>query len=825
MSTLQREHVNNMIIENLLNLFIPERYRQTRFSSRRIRRRVVFKHGDCNVVQENVAKRRRRYLQDIFTTLVDAQWRWTLLVFALNFLLSWLMFAIVWWLIVYTHGDLDKVNLGNATWTPCVTSIHSFTSCFLFSVETQHTIGYGAKQVTEECPEAIFILCLQSIVGVMIQAFMVGIVFAKLSRPKKRTQTLLFSRNAVICQRDGELCLMFRVGDMRRSHIIEAHVRAQLIRKKVTLEGELLPFYQQELKVGGDGIEDKIFFIWPTTIVHKINPMSPLYTLSAADMLRERFEIVVILEGVIESTGMTTQARSSYLPNEILWGHRFETLVSFKKETGEHEVNYGLFNNTYEVHTPLCSAQALDQLLAIHGTTKSNAEELFLATDYRPISLLSSLSKVLERLIHQQITSHLNRHNLLNPLQSGFRTGHSTCSALLKVSDDIQAAMDSGMATTLVLFDFSKAFDLVSHKILLLKLRTLGFNSKAVAWFGSYLSGRRQSVLGSNNDRSGWKPVVSGVPQGSVLGPLLFSLYINDISSCFTNCRFHLYADDLQIYLSARPPDLAISANVINHEIEQMVAWARSHGLIINPGKTKVMLICSTGVRRTVPLPLPPIEVDGNVVEYVDSARNLGISFDNSLNWSDEVTKIRKKVFGTLWTLRRIKNFTSQNSKILLVKCFALPQLEYCAPLLNGLTAERSLKIQRAQNSCVRFIYNVKRREHITPYFNRARLLKTEDRRRILTLSLLYKVLVSQSPSYLYEKYQFRSDVRSRDTRSHELLLEKPRYNTFSYSKSFLHASIDLWNSVPYPILNSLSFFSFKTSLQEAVSEGLFSDS
>ncbi|KAI5723347.1 hypothetical protein M8J76_004652 [Diaphorina citri] len=349
------------------------RYRQTRFSSRRIRRRVVFKHGDCNVVQEN----------DIFTTLVDAQWRWTLLVFALNFLLSWLMFAIVWWLIVYTHGDLDKVNLGNATWTPCVTSIHSFTSCFLFSVETQHTIGYGAKQVTEECPEAIFILCLQSIVGVMIQAFMVGIVFAKLSRPKKRTQTLLFSRNAVICQRDGELCLMFRVGDMRRSHIIEAHVRAQLIRKKVTLEGELLPFYQQELKVGGDGIEDKIFFIWPTTIVHKINPMSPLYTLSAADMLRERIAIIdatlhYIRRGVIESTGMTTQARSSYLPNEILWGHRFETLVSFKKETGEHEVNYGLFNNTYEVHTPLCSAQALDQLLAIHGTTKSNAEELFL---------------------------------------------------------------------------------------------------------------------------------------------------------------------------------------------------------------------------------------------------------------------------------------------------------------------------------------------------------------------------------------------------------------------------------------------------------------
>lgn len=166
---------------------------------------------------------------------------------------------------------------------------------------------------------------------------------------------------------------MFRVGDMRKSHIIEAHVRAQIISKRVTKEGEVLPFYQYELKVGGDGEEDKIFFIWPTTIVHKITPDSPLYTLSAAEMMRQRFEIVVILEGVIESTGMTTQARSSYLPSEVLWGHRFEPLVSFKKETGEHEVDYSLFNNTYEVDTPLCSAQALDQLMGVTPTPSNGS--------------------------------------------------------------------------------------------------------------------------------------------------------------------------------------------------------------------------------------------------------------------------------------------------------------------------------------------------------------------------------------------------------------------------------------------------------------------
>ncbi|XP_067614818.1 G protein-activated inward rectifier potassium channel 3 isoform X5 [Eurosta solidaginis] len=363
-------------------------YRQTRFSSRRVRKRVIFKHGECNVVQGNVAKRRRRYLQDIFTTLVDAQWRWTMAIFALSFIISWALFAFVWWVIAYAHGDFEYIynrdffpeRNENVTHRMCVTEVRSFVSAFLYSVETQTTIGYGNRYVTEECPEAIFIMCLQCILGVFIQAFMVGIVFAKLSRPKKRAQTLLFSRNAVICHRDGVPCLMFRVGDMRKSHIIEAHVRAQIIRKKVTKEGEILPFYQQELTVGADGGEDRLMFIWPTTIVHKIDRNSPLYMLSASDMLKERFEVVCMLEGVIESTGMTTQARSSYLPSEILWGHRFVNVVSFRKETGEYEVDYTLFNNTYDVDTPLCSAKQLDDVKAEYAkNNKLGLERAFSA--------------------------------------------------------------------------------------------------------------------------------------------------------------------------------------------------------------------------------------------------------------------------------------------------------------------------------------------------------------------------------------------------------------------------------------------------------------
>ncbi|XP_076161595.1 uncharacterized protein LOC143143789 isoform X2 [Ptiloglossa arizonensis] len=337
--------------------------------TRKLRRRAVLKNGDCNVLQSRISRRSLRFLQDIFTTLVDTQWRWTLLCFSLSFVLSWLGFAVIWWLIAFTHGDFEERHLPPSqienNWTPCIYNIFSFTSCFLFSIETQHTIGYGSRSTTEECPEAIFVMCIQSIAGVMIQAFMVGIVFAKMSRPKQRTQTLLFSRNAVICQRDGELCFMFRVGDMRKSHIIGAAVRAQLIRSRTTKEGEILSQNQQELAVGTDSQNGNLFFIWPTTIVHKINAESPFYNMSAEDMLTDRFEVVAILEGTIESTGQTTQARSSYLPQEILWGHRFEPMVTYSKERQGYEVDYSLFNSTTQVDTPLCSGRELAEFYKV----------------------------------------------------------------------------------------------------------------------------------------------------------------------------------------------------------------------------------------------------------------------------------------------------------------------------------------------------------------------------------------------------------------------------------------------------------------------------
>lgn len=310
-------------------------------------------------------------MRDIFTTLVDLKWRWTCLIFALGFFGSWTVFAFWWWVIALMHGDLEPDHLpGNqaaSNWTPCVLEIYDFTSCFLFSVETQHTTGYGLKTPTDVCPSAIILMCIQNISGLVVEAFLVGIIFAKLTRPKLRTQTIIFSKFAVICKRDNSLCLMFRVGDMRqKSGIIEAKIKAQLIKSKKTAEGEHLKYHQSKLKVSADDCGGTLFFIWPTTVVHKIDDNSPFFHLSASDLLEENFEIVVTLEGTVESTDQKTQARTSYIPSEVLWGHRFEQAVYIDEMKSGFKIDYSKFHKTVMVETPLCSAAQMTELQKLY---------------------------------------------------------------------------------------------------------------------------------------------------------------------------------------------------------------------------------------------------------------------------------------------------------------------------------------------------------------------------------------------------------------------------------------------------------------------------
>ncbi|XP_038138096.1 potassium inwardly rectifying channel subfamily J member 11, like [Cyprinodon tularosa] len=343
----------------LLTRLAEDQNQPNRIRSRSQRARFITKTGSCNVVHKNIMEQ-GRFLLDVFTTMVDLKWQHSLLIFTSAFLCSWMLFAMVWWLLAFAHGDLEPRDPDSGPGpVPCVTAIHSFTSAFLFSIEVQVTIGFGGRMVTEECPVAIIMLIIQNILGLIINAVMLGCVFMKTAQANRRAETLIFSRNAVIATRNGRPTFMFRVGDLRKSMIISATIQLQVIRRTVTAEGEVVPVCQLDIQVENPLRSNGIFLVSPLIISHTIDRGSPLYDLSAQSLATEDLEIIVILEGVVETTGITMQARTSYTPEEILWGRRFVSIIT--EEDARYCVDYSKFGNTVPVRMSSLSAKELDQ--------------------------------------------------------------------------------------------------------------------------------------------------------------------------------------------------------------------------------------------------------------------------------------------------------------------------------------------------------------------------------------------------------------------------------------------------------------------------------
>jgi len=316
------------------------------------KRRLINKSGELKVLPKNVPRKMRRYLSDIFTTMIDLRWKWVIFIFVASYIISWVLFGFTWWLVAYLRGSIV-----------CVHKVNNWTSAFLFSVETQETIGYGQKAITTNCPEAVILLQLQSLVGLLIDAFMLGLTFAKLSRPRERMRTVMFSDYAVIAPRDGKMCLMFRVGDVRKSQIVDASVQMQLFKTTTTKEGKEIPFHQEDLKVCYDwrnpdnDFRNQLFLLLPMVIIHVIDENSPFYDVTPQTLQESDFEIVVVIDGVVEATGLNTQPKSSYLNSEILWGYDFcNTLEkSHFGVNGFYNVDFSRLNDLHTVDTPRCS--------------------------------------------------------------------------------------------------------------------------------------------------------------------------------------------------------------------------------------------------------------------------------------------------------------------------------------------------------------------------------------------------------------------------------------------------------------------------------------
>ena len=320
--------------------------------------------------------------------------------------------------------------------------------------------------------------------------------------------------------------------------------------------------------------------------------------------------------------------------------------------------------------------------------------------NYRPISIIPCVAKIFEKLIFDQLYGYLDSNNLLHSCQSGFRSFHSTLTALLEATNDWSMNIGNGLINGVVFIDLKKAFDTIEHQIILKKLKNYGMDESSLTWFHSYLNGRTQKCQ-VNNHLLDFKPFTCGVPQGSSLGPLLFLIYINDLPNCLKRSTPRMFSDDTSIsYASDSTEEVQ---NVINLELKSLNDWLVANRLSLNIVKTEFMVIGSRQRIKTLNNEVY-IEINGNIVNQVTPVKSLGVHLDNQLMWSVYIDKLCKKIASAIGALKRIRSYIPIDTATQVYQALIQPHFDYCCSVCDGLGETLSSKLQKLQNRAARII-------------------------------------------------------------------------------------------------------------------------
>ena len=370
--------------------------------------------------------------------------------------------------------------------------------------------------------------------------------------------------------------------------------------------------------------------------------------------------------------------------------------------------------------------------------------------NYRPVSGLSFISKLVERVVAKQLLEHIHVHNLDNPYQSAYKAGHSTETALLYIKNEVHLSLSRGETTALVLLDLSAAFDTIDHSTLLSCLRNwFGVGGCVLKWFTSYLTDRYQSIkIGST--LSDVCKLLFGVPQGSVLGPLLFSLYTTPLTSIISRhkgIKFHFYADDSQVYIHLSQKNASASFEKLNRCLDDVKEWMSTSKLKLNPDKTDFIIFGSKRQRDKLKTCFP-IDILGNSLCPADSVKNLGVWFDSDFSLSKHVQNVCKSCFVKLRDFRHVRRFLTHDVSVLVANALVSSRLDYWNSLFRSLSKFNLRKLQCIQNSAARIVSNTSRYTSITPVLKKLHWLPVEQRTVFKTATLVYKYLHTGFPRY-----------------------------------------------------------------------------
>ena len=417
---------------------------------------------------------------------------------------------------------------------------------------------------------------------------------------------------------------------------------------------------------------------------------------------------------------------------------------------------------------------------------KSGQNNIF--TNYRPVSLLPQFSKILEKLFNKRLDKFLNKYNILSESQYGFRENRSTSLALMELIEDLTQALDDRMHTIGVFIDLKKAFDTIDHKILLNKLYHYGLRGKANDWIKSYLEHRKQYVK-IENVESDYMDVVCGVPQGSILGPKLFILYINDMCNVTKYLKFILFADDTNLFCSGH--DINKLSEIVSNELYKLKDWFAVNRLSLNINKTNYMIFSN---RRYVPD--VRIQICNVNITRVNVTKFLGVLINDKLTWKEHIELVKTKVAKGLFLLNRAKHVLKSEALLSLYNSIVLPYMNYCCEIWGSTYKSRLHGIVLLQKRAIRIIHGTQYREHTSKLFLKSRALKFMDLITLNVTIITYKAFYRMLPQHLQDLFSKKSKIEGKITTRHINKLKQPMGRTTLKCMCISIRGVKIWNSI-----------------------------